>query len=84
MNIRANDPQRKSFISVPSDSDFPIQNLPFGVADIGGEHRVVSAIGDQVVDLVALLEMGALQHENLAAEHLRNRLSMHSWLWEKQ
>src|SRR6056297_456926 len=69
--IRANDPKRSSFITVDSDSDFPIQNLPFGVAEITGEHRVVSALGDQVVDLLALLEMGALQHEKLTADHFR-------------
>ena len=27
----ANNPNRKSWISVPTDSDFPIQNIPFGV-----------------------------------------------------
>src|SRR6056297_1287078 len=69
--IRANDPKRTSFITVDADSDFPIQNLPFGVAEITGEHRVVSALGDQVVDLLALLEMGALQHEKLTADHFR-------------
>ena len=30
MNLTANDP-RKSWLPVPSGSDFPIQNLPFGV-----------------------------------------------------
>ena len=29
--IKANDPNLKSWLEVPSDSDFPIQNLPFGI-----------------------------------------------------
>ncbi len=32
MQITANDPSRKSWITVfEKDSDFPIQNIPFGV-----------------------------------------------------
>ncbi len=39
---------------VPDGSDFPLENLPFGVARIGGAApRVVVRIGDHVVDLVA-------------------------------
>ena len=39
---------------VPDGSDFPLENLPFGVARIGGNApRVVVRIGDHVVDLVA-------------------------------
>mgnify|MGYP001300743536 CR=1 FL=1 len=29
--IKANDPNLKSWMEVPSDTDFPIQNLPFGI-----------------------------------------------------
>jgi hypothetical protein len=29
--LKANDPTRESWISVAADSDFPIQNIPFGV-----------------------------------------------------
>ena len=39
---------------VPDGSDFPLENLPFGVARIGGTApRAVVRIGDHVVDLVA-------------------------------
>ncbi len=31
MPIKANDPTIKSWIPVPANSDFPIQNIPFGV-----------------------------------------------------
>jgi len=48
----------RSFIEVPVDSHFPIQNLPFGVFQSKqGKPRVGVAIGDQVVDLSVLEEL---------------------------
>ena len=45
----------KSFINVPPDSDFPIQNLPFGVfKPREGNARVGVAIGDLILDLEVL------------------------------
>lgn len=58
MDIKANDPKRKSFVKVDKNSDFPIQNLPFGVAFVNGNHQVVSAIGDKVVLLGELNRLG--------------------------
>ena len=51
-----NDPALHSFVPVPPDSDFPIQNLPFGVfrRRAGGSPRVGVAIGDSVLDLAVL------------------------------
>lgn len=52
----------RSFIDVPEDSHFPIQNLPFGVftrSDVHGP-RIGVAIGDNVLDLALLEEMGLL------------------------
>lgn len=61
MKIAANDPHLKSWIEVSPDSDFPIQNLPLGVySNKLVKHRVCTAIGDQVVDLYALAELGYL------------------------
>lgn len=59
------DPQRKSWIDSANDaaSDFPIQNLPFGVFSTASDAsaRVGVAIGDSVLDLAALHEAGLLQ-----------------------
>lgn len=57
-----NDPRLKSFIQVPPESHFPIQNLPFGVfrPRTGGTPRVGAAIGDFVVDLAVLEREGLL------------------------
>ncbi|MGK0388674.1 MAG: fumarylacetoacetase [Maribacter sp.] len=51
---KANDPTLKSWIEVSADSDFPIQNIPFGVFKKGKGHRVATIIGDQVIDLFEL------------------------------
>ncbi|XP_075714561.1 fumarylacetoacetase [Rhinoderma darwinii] len=42
-----------SFIPVDPDSDFPIQNLPYGIFSTEEEprHRIGVAIGDQILDL---------------------------------
>src|ERR1700749_358188 len=47
-----NDPKLRSFIPVDSASDFPIQNLPYGVFSAHGfAPRIGVAIGDYVLDL---------------------------------
>src|SRR5438876_10334040 len=49
----------RSFIEVPADSHFPIQNLPFGVFEPrDGKARVGVAISDLIVDLSVLEELG--------------------------
>ncbi|WP_343953901.1 fumarylacetoacetate hydrolase family protein [Nonomuraea longicatena] len=50
-----------SWVPVPEGSDFPIQNLPFGVFSRRGElPRVGVAIGEHVLDLHLLTTNGAL------------------------
>ena len=57
--IQANDPKLKSWLEVPKDSDFPIQNLPFGIFKTRYLSPVAGvAIGNHVVDLVYLHENG--------------------------
>jgi len=49
----------KSFIDVPRESHFPIQNLPFGVfKPRDSAARVGVAIGERIVDLSVLEEKG--------------------------
>src|SRR2546427_5861581 len=49
----------RSFLDVPRDSGFPIQNLPFGVFQPKqGKPRIGVAIGDLIVDLSVLEELG--------------------------
>jgi fumarylacetoacetase len=65
--IEANNPQLTSWVEVPENSDFPIQNLPFGVFQTKQlSPRVGVAIGTKVLDLKSLLVLGYL--ENLPFE----------------
>ena len=59
--IEANNPNLKSWVEVPEGSDFPIQNLPFGIFSTDTlSPRVGVAIGDKVLDLQNLYEGGFL------------------------
>jgi fumarylacetoacetase len=63
------DPALRSFLPVPPESHFPIQNLPYGVfaEDAGAPEKIGVAIGDQVLDLTALDEFGLLSGLGAAA-----------------
>ncbi len=53
---------RDTFVPGARDTDFPIQNLPYGVFHAPGRPaRLGVAIGDQVLDLFALDELGLLK-----------------------
>src|ERR1700722_16844549 len=59
-----NDPALRSFVPVDPASDFPIQNLPYGVFSAHGlAPRVGVAVGDYVLDLWALEQDGRLNVE---------------------
>lgn len=72
MSIRANDPSLNSFVEVNKKSDFPIQNLPFGIGIIDESPQLVSAIGDKVVDLVNLHKLGFFNGISLNEAALRS------------
>ena len=62
-----------SFIPVDKGSDFPIQNLPYGVFKKKGEDdssfRVGTAIGNYVLDLNALYEDGFFQETKISDDN---------------
>ena len=63
--IAANNPALTSWVNVTQGSDFPIQNLPFGVFKTSSlSTRVGVRIGDHVLDLKTLHVLGYL--DNLA------------------
>ncbi|MFT3795997.1 fumarylacetoacetase [Flavobacterium sp.] len=58
MPITANDPSRKSWLEVPENSDFPIQNIPFGVFITKDDVVTIGTrIGDYAIDLGALQQL---------------------------
>jgi len=54
IEIAANNPTLRSWMTVPKDSDFPIQNLPFGIFECKGYKSAGVAIGEMVLDLAGL------------------------------
>lgn len=62
------DPARRSWVAAANQpgTDFPIQNLPFGLFEHEGRVRGGVALGDRVIDLAALHAAGVL--EGLAAQ----------------
>lgn len=56
--IKANNPTLKSWIEVPQNSDFPIQNIPFGIAQHNNDVFVATRIGDTVVNLFKVAQLG--------------------------
>jgi fumarylacetoacetase len=64
----------KSWIPVQPDSDFPIQNIPFGIYQKGNTSPAVcSVIGDQVIDLSILHVNDLLTVPGVSQKALINR-----------
>nr|MBS0037397.1 fumarylacetoacetase [Saprospiraceae bacterium] len=82
MNIQANDPKLTSWVAVPEDSDFPIQNIPFGVAmPPANNPRVATIIGDKVVDLLVAHDLGlfegvAIKREVLDQSYINDLMAL--------
>lgn len=62
---RTNDFSVKSWVETPANSDFPLQNLPFGVISVNGETVNASRIGDTAINLNALHTKGFFSGINL-------------------
>lgn len=84
------DPKLKSFIEVPPESHFPIQNLPYGVfrrrggvalGDAGQARPCIGvAIGDHVLDLRVLEDRGMLAPKALAGRRIFSEPSLNSFM----
>ena len=73
MTIKANNPALSSWIKVEQNSDFPIQNLPFGIySDKTTKHHLCSAIGNYAIDLYELANHGYLNILNINNEVFNN------------
>ncbi|HEV7411985.1 MAG TPA: fumarylacetoacetase [Bradyrhizobium sp.] len=83
-----NDPSLRSFIDVDPASDFPIQNLPYGVFSTrdGLAPRVGVAIGNYVLDLWELEQDGRLDVGELgvfAAPMLNPFMALGPGVWSR-
>ncbi|MFL6583575.1 MAG: fumarylacetoacetase [Chthoniobacterales bacterium] len=75
----------RSFIEVPAGSDFPLENLPFGVfKPTGAAARVGVAIGDLVLDLRVLGDGGYIEGGGVfSADSLNGFLALGRPAWRK-
>jgi fumarylacetoacetase len=83
-----NDPKLRSFIPVDPVSDFPIQNLPYGVfsAKDGLAPRIGVAIGDYVLDLWQLAQdcrIDVVEPAVFAASSLNPFMSLGPKVWSR-
>ena len=70
-----------SFIDVPRDSHFSLENLPFGIfKPREGTARVGVAIGEQIVDLSVLEGAGHFRVPELQDRHLFSQDSLNAFL----
>jgi fumarylacetoacetase len=81
---------RQTFIDVPRNSHFPIQNLPFGVfKPREGKARIGVAIGDLVLDLSILEDLGHFRapefqdRQPFAKDSLNEFLALGRSAWRK-
>jgi len=72
----------RSFIEVKPDSDFPIQNLPYGVfkLKVGSEPVCGTAIGDYVVDLAVLEEKGYFAKTELGKKKVFSKPTLNTFM----
>lgn len=69
--MNANNPSLKTWAEVPKNSDFPIQNLPFGIFSTTKKSpRVGVAIGNKIVDLFELSKTGLIEIEESVVNNL--------------
>lgn len=48
----------KSWISIPDQSDFPLENIPFGICSFGDHISPATRVGDTIIDLSVLADYG--------------------------
>lgn len=59
MSLEANNPNRETWLDTPENTDFPIQNIPFGVFLTRDDIITIGTrIGDYAIDLGALHQLG--------------------------
>ena len=72
--IKANDITRKSWIEYDENSDFPIQNIPFGVFKTQkGEVHIGTIIGDTVISLSKLEALGYFKEIKLESNTFQHK-----------
>ncbi len=84
--IKANNTQRKSWIKYNNDSDFPIQNIPFGVFQTK-KHKhaqIGTIIGETVISLTEMEKDGffnlIIEENNLSSGFFSQSINLNNFL----
>lgn len=89
MQNLANNPDRKTWLEVPANSDFPIQNIPFGVfITTDDEITTGTRIGDTAIDLNDLQQLGYfddidLPDDTFLQDTLNDFISLGKSIWRQ-
>jgi fumarylacetoacetase len=80
--IKANDPHIKSWLHIEEKSDFPIQNIPFGVFKPRNRTtpRVGTRLGNFVIDLSAIAAKGYFSEEGIAGPEVFQQASLNQFM----
>lgn len=72
----------KSFIEYSPEHHFPLENIPFGtfVNPETGEVHCCTRIGDHVIDLAVLHELGHFSGDNLKGENVFNNKHLNNFM----
>jgi fumarylacetoacetase len=75
-------PAARSFVPVPPNHPFPLQNLPYGVfrRKTGGEPHIGVAIGELILDLFVLAEEGLLTAPGLPGRHVFQAAALNEFM----
>jgi fumarylacetoacetase len=76
------DSKLKSWVNVEENSDFPIQNIPFGVYSPrqGGDLHVATAIGNFVLDLAYLDEAGFFEGTDIEGTEVFHEPTLNAFM----
>ena len=88
MPITANNPDRKTWLEVPENSDFPIQNIPFGCFKNKKKIKCVGTrIGNHAINLNALHNLNYFENiplpKNVFLGNLNAFLKLEKVIWRK-
>jgi fumarylacetoacetase len=80
--IKANDPHLKSWLYIEPGSDFPIQNIPFGIFKPKNRTnpRVGTRLGNFIIDLAAIAELGYFKTEGIPSKEVFERHTLNDFI----
>ncbi|MCF8366728.1 MAG: fumarylacetoacetase, partial [Bacteroidales bacterium] len=80
--IKANDPKLRSWLRVEGKSDFPIQNIPFGIFKPKNRTnpRAGTRIGKTVIDLSVIAEKGYFKEEGIEHKFVFYQSSLNDFI----